>query len=328
MGKFGLEPLFLFSMPRSGSTLVQRVLAASGLIKTVAEPWILLPVVYATKPNGVFAEYDHRTLSAAINDFIHAFPGGYTDYKSELRKFVSSLYALTVSDEKAIYFLDKTPRYSLIAREIIDIFPDGKYIFLWRNPLAIAASIMETWGRGRWNLYKYKIDIYKGLNNLVSSYMSVGDRAYGVKYEDLVAEDTRAWSGLFDYLHIPFRAEVLQTFNKVTFEGKMGDPVGVKKYKALSREPIEKWKVAFSNPLRKSWARRYLRWIGKERLDIMGYSYEGLMDELNTIKPSMRYLCSDIVDQTIGKFYTVCELGMVKAKYHQWKMTGRLYPHK
>ena len=328
MDEFGFKPLFLFSLPRSGSTLVQRVLAASGLIKTVAEPWILLPVVYAMKPHGVFAEYDHRTLSAAINDFVRTFPGGYSDYRAELRKFALSLYRLAVSSEKVVYFLDKTPRYSLIAKEVIDIFPEGNYIFLWRNPLAIAASIMETWGRGRWNLYKYKVDLYKGLDNLVNAYMSIGDRAYSVRYEDLVAGSVEAWQGLFDYLGIPFRTDVLQTFSKVTLNGRMGDPVGVKKYKVLSKEPIEKWKTAFSNPLRKSWARGYLRWIGKKRLDLMGYSYEGLMEELNTLKPSMRYLCSDVGHQVIGILYTFCELGMMKAKFHEWKMTGGLYPHK
>src|SRR5919107_2181016 len=40
-------PLFLLSLPRSGSTLAQRILAAHGGIATTSEPWILLPYLYA-----------------------------------------------------------------------------------------------------------------------------------------------------------------------------------------------------------------------------------------------------------------------------------------
>jgi hypothetical protein len=39
-------PLFLLSLPRSGSTLAQRILAAHGGIATTSEPWILLPYLY------------------------------------------------------------------------------------------------------------------------------------------------------------------------------------------------------------------------------------------------------------------------------------------
>jgi hypothetical protein len=48
-------PLFLLSLPRSGSTLAQRILAAHAGIATTSEPWILLPYLYANfLPAGRF----------------------------------------------------------------------------------------------------------------------------------------------------------------------------------------------------------------------------------------------------------------------------------
>ena len=37
------SPIFLFSLPRSGSTLLQRVLMSHKDIASVAEPWLMLP---------------------------------------------------------------------------------------------------------------------------------------------------------------------------------------------------------------------------------------------------------------------------------------------
>ncbi|MBA3701438.1 MAG: sulfotransferase [Rubrobacteraceae bacterium] len=42
-------PLFLLSLPRSGSTLAQRFLAAHDAIATASEPWILLPYFYTLR---------------------------------------------------------------------------------------------------------------------------------------------------------------------------------------------------------------------------------------------------------------------------------------
>ena len=72
-------PLFLFSLPRSGSTLAQRILAAHGGIATTSEPWILLPYLYTLRDNGIYAEYNHRSLISAIEDFYEMLPGGRED---------------------------------------------------------------------------------------------------------------------------------------------------------------------------------------------------------------------------------------------------------
>lgn len=42
-------PLFLLSLPRSGSTLAQRFLAAHDAIARASEPWILLPYLYTLR---------------------------------------------------------------------------------------------------------------------------------------------------------------------------------------------------------------------------------------------------------------------------------------
>ena len=50
-------------------------------------------------------------------------------------------------------FVDKSPPYHLIAQQIISTFPDARFVFLWRNPLSVLASIVDTLADGRWDTY-------------------------------------------------------------------------------------------------------------------------------------------------------------------------------
>jgi hypothetical protein len=108
----GLQtPISLFSLPRSGSTLTQRLLATHEEIATGSEPWILLPYLYTLRDRGVYANYEHNLAVEAIKYFCRLMPEGQEGYLSELRKFVLQLYA-KASDGSTSHFLDKTPSYT------------------------------------------------------------------------------------------------------------------------------------------------------------------------------------------------------------------------
>lgn len=147
-----MKPIFVFSLPRSGSTLLQRILGGHPEIVTTSEPWILLPFLYVLKESGLFSEYGHSGCYKAVGDFFDGFPNGKDDYLKEVNCFTKKLYQKYINNEEK-YFVDKTPRYSLIVDEIITTFPEAKVIFLWRNPLAIISSIIDTWGGGGGGIY-------------------------------------------------------------------------------------------------------------------------------------------------------------------------------
>lgn len=298
------RPLFLLSLPRSGSTLVQRVLAVHEEISTAPETWLLLPQIYAMRERGAFAEYGHTPASRAIREFAERLPGGRADYDEELRRFVLALYA-RASGGRGTYFLDKTPRYHFVADDLFRVFPDAKFVLLWRNPLAVVASITETWGRGRWNVGRWRHDLYDGVANLVAAYEANAARAHAIRYEDLVEGGPAAWTKLFDYLELAFDPSALEEFRSVDLQARMGDPTGTARYETITSESIDRWRETLRSPVRKHWSRSYLEWIGEARLSTMGYRLEELTGALDAVPVSARRLPSDLARGAYGWFNRV-----------------------
>jgi hypothetical protein len=274
-----IRPIFIFSITRSGSTLVQRVVAAHDDVATVSEPWVLLPYLYTLRERGVVAEYTHWLMTRAVDDFCRQLPGGVDDYRSEIRSMVLRLYEKAAGNG-ARFFLDKTPPYYFIAADIMDLFPDGKFIFLWRNPLSIVASIIDTWYDGKLYATSHREDLFIGLPRLVSAYQAGSARAHAVRYEDLVSGDVGPWRALIEYIGIEFDPLTLERFAEVRLEGRMGDHKGRLLYSTLSDDPVGKWRGTLANPIRKEWSRRYLRFLGPERLSVMGYDQSRLLQDL------------------------------------------------
>jgi len=322
-----MQPLFLFSLPRAGSTLAQRILGSHEDISTAAEPWLLLPLLYARKSEGVLAEYDHDAAFKAWEDFEKTLPGKSADMDAALRQFALELYT-KAARPGARYFLDKTPRYHLIAAEIMRIFPDVKVIFLWRNPLAVMSSIIETFGRGRWNVYEFKIDLFNGLEHLLNAHQDFKQRAHAMRYEDLVKDSGTVVEKLCVYLDIPYKKSLIEEFAKATLRGRLGDYTGTKEYASISAEPLDKWKQQLCNPLRKRWARAYLHWIGKDRLAAMGYSLDELLAELNALPFSLRRLFSDIYWRAYGFFYLFFEGQLMKRKLRSLRNWRNVHVHR
>jgi len=308
-----VRPIFIFSLPRSGSTFLQRLIAANDLVSTTSEPWLLLPFFYNRPNSGIYAEYNHNDYCEALNEFIRVLPRENNDYNEAIRRFAGYLYS-SVSTNHAKYFLDKTPRYHLIANDIISAFPDGKFIFLWRNPLSTVSSIMETWRNGEWNLHRFHIDLYKGLSNLIDAWLSNKNKCISITYEELIRDTENSIELICDYLNLPFSSKILNEFTGVNLKGNFGDQVGLRKYNNVASDTLDKWKRTLNNPIRKKWVLNYINWIGEERLKIIGYDIHTIIDEVNDMSINMKHTISDILGIGKGLLYPWIEPDIYRSK--------------
>lgn len=320
MGEQAVRPLFLLSLPRSGSTLLQHLLAAHPHIAATAEPWIQLPLVYALRPQGVAAEYGHDTMAVAISDFVESV-GGIDAWRSSIRRWAEDLY-LRAAAPDAAYFLDKTPQYDLVADELVSIFPDAKVILLWRNPLAIVSSILRTFDGPGWPLYPYAPHLFQGLATLVQVHERMRERVLDVRYEDIVEAPMEALKRIFGYLQLDMDEAVVETFGSLRLRGRMKDPKWGH-YSGVSREPLDRWREGIQGPLRTHWCRRYLRWIGPRRLALMGYDYDALMSELRRSRGSLRTSLRDAWRLGIAIPKARLKSRLLRTDFVLWPTPGR-----
>jgi len=319
------SPLFLFSLPRAGSTLCQRILGAHSEIATVSEPNILLHFLYSLKECDVYSIYNHQRAVAGIREFCHALPNGMDDYLAEMRDLARRLYA-KAAQSKVEYFLDKTPQYHFVAEDILHLFPEAKAIFLWRHPLSVVSSNLITFCDGQWTAYD-DVHFFRGIANLTSAYQKYADRVCAVRYEDLVLNPVETWKRVFAYLELSFEPDVLSNFAEVRLNSRRDPNMDSPHYQVIRQEPIYKWKRVLANPLRKAWCRRYLKWIGRERLAVMGYDLEDLMDELDALPFSLRFIGMDIYQMPYSFARRVLELRIMKHKWQGLWSGHRIYAH-
>lgn len=321
-----LVPVFVFSLPRSGSTLLQRILATHPAVATASEPWILLPFLYARRDHGVYAEYNHRKAIQAIEDFSSGLPGGAAAYLDAVRELALKLYREHAGPD-ARYFVDKTPRYHVVAPDIVRTFDEARFIFLWRNPLSIVSSMIEVWGKGRWNAYEFAFDLFEGLEGLIEAQRIAGDRAISFRYGDLVSESADTRARIFAHLGLQIDDARPEEQQSVPLSGRMGDHAGVQAYSELSREPQLKWKRTLASPLRKLWCGRYLRWIGRERLAAMGFDLDTLLLDLRNAPTSWRTVPSDAWRLLFGVLVRLFEPWIVRDKLKSIRNGVRNYSH-
>ncbi|GAC16444.1 sulfotransferase family protein [Aliiglaciecola lipolytica] len=317
-----LAPIFIFSLPRSGSTLLQRTLSGHPDIATSSEPWILLPFCYSTNSEGVLSEYIHHTSYRAINDFVNSV--GKERYSSELAKFVTSLYeSLCTNDEK--YFIDKTPRYYLIINEIKYLFPNAKIIFLFRNPVHVLGSIIDTFSnRGLKKIHAYDIDMTIGFEMLSNGFESLKDEAYFLRYEEFVTSPEKHLIEICQYLELEFQPEMLSSLSGRKITGNMGDPVKSNTSRNIDSSSMNKWKKSCAGIYRKRVVKKYIKNIEERAFESQGYSKQLILEEVSGLEGHFHSFINDIIHYNLGRIINIFKLNIFRGKsYRVW--TKRKY---
>ena len=276
--------IFIFSLPRSGSTMLQKALASHSKISTFAEPWLLLPLL--SLDESVAGKYfNHDRAGEAVKDLINNLPKGKSDYFTEVNKFVSSIYEKYLSKNE-IYFIDKTPNYYHIIDKIEAAFPDAKFVFLFRNPLSVLASAMKTWYRGKFMTSKFLIrDFSVAPKFIAENYERMKDKSVKVVYDEFVTSPEKELKRIFDYLELDFEEEALDKFPSLELGGTYDwNKIGNAAYQGVSSKPKDKWKETFTSAYKKRFAKEFIAQTDNLFLKYCGIEKEKLLNEIENIK--------------------------------------------
>ena len=282
----GANLIFILSLPRSGSTLLQRILGGHSQIHTVAEPWLMLNPLYALRETGVEAEYDARLARQGLEDFLADLDDGRQVYLDAVRAYASSLYGASLARSGKRFFLDKTPRYYRIVPELRACFPRARFVFLLRNPAAVLASTLRTWfdnDPGKLNRTSNYDDLTIGARCLADALDDFGDEAIVVRYEDLVTEPQQTIKILSQALSIPFEPDSLVYGNSDKPAGRHGDQTRIHKHNQPVGDYSESWIADLQGMQHRQYTLDYLDALGAETTGRLGYDLEAIRDALCSV---------------------------------------------
>ncbi|MFK7897472.1 MAG: sulfotransferase [Myxococcota bacterium] len=302
----GSESLvFLIGSPRSGSTLLSRMLGAHSKIFAPEEPHLITPLAHLGYFESVDeAPYDPVITRAAARAMVGALPGGEADYLRALRAYSNSVYrglldghvgqATDPAAPAPQLILDKTPAYALSLEFLQRLYPNARYIVLTRNPLAVWSSFVDSFFDG-------DDAVAHGHNPLLERYVpAIGRfvrqaespesalRVHRVQYEDLVQDPEASARNLMDFLDLEFEANVVNYGAAPDAKGEstrgLGDPMTVAKESRPTTSSLSKWaKAASGRPDR---VRLYEQMLGRlldPDLESWGFTRAGIQAELDQV---------------------------------------------
>ncbi len=248
-------PVFIVGFPRSGTTLLQSLVATQGFTTFPETHFfgVLLPQL-EQKENLVVSSTDKIcqvikekiSLSSDAKNFIADVNKNGIDIKILFEIIVMDqiLKQYDINDFKTIFWLEKTPGHAYSMEQIAEYYPDAKFIFIMRNPLHAFSSwrsVSSGWGDNRvpvenhcglWRYYFQSAETFKEKNP---------HSVLFVKLEDLVENTVAEMKKITAFLHIDFDEEKLQKRDEVVKQIIL---------------PSEVWKEDVSHPIDKSIAER------------------------------------------------------------------------
>jgi predicted Zn-dependent protease len=232
-GAAGKDPIFILGLPRSGSTLLEQILASHSLVEGTMElpdvPQMARGISARTGPDG---EPDFPGAVAALTP-------------AQLRALGEGYLAGTRIQRKtdAPFFIDKMPNNCLYVALIHLILPNARIIDARRHPLGCCFSCFKQhFARGQ--SYTYGLEdigrYYRDYVELMAHVDGVlPGRVYRVFYETLIEDTEAEVRRLLAYCDLPFEQGCLKFYEN---ERAVRTASSEQVRQPIFREGLEQWR--------------------------------------------------------------------------------------
>lgn len=237
------EPIFVMGMPRTGTTLVERILSSHTRVQAAGE--LLNFPIQAKRASGT------RSRRLIDTDTIRALR--VARWRCLGDEYISSTRPLT---GKAPHFVDKHPHNFLYMAMIARAFPRARIICLRRNPLDTCLSNFRQLFSHVSPFHGYSFDLmetgryYLRFRSLMAHFeRELRDRVLWLDYEGLVADQEAETRRMLDFCRLPWEPDCLQFERNAAPVATASAP---QVRSSLHRESVGRWRrfAAEIEPLR------------------------------------------------------------------------------
>ncbi|MEG4813959.1 sulfotransferase [Microcoleus sp. K5-D4] len=212
-----MQRIFLVGSPRSGTTMLQSLLAAHPEVISFPESKFfhyLLYKKFAGKLPGRMEAFFKDEISRP--ELLQDFDDSQT-VATKVSWFVGVLDGLAAEQNKSIW-LEKTPEHIYFIEDIQRLLPDAKFIHILRNSMDTIASLHEAtrnshdlWGPG-WDL-NHCIHRWKEAM-LISHKYAKNSNHILVKYEEILDNKVKKLEEICDFMKIKYDDRMLELYQE------------------------------------------------------------------------------------------------------------------
>ena len=227
------DPVFIIGYPRSGTTLVQSLLATQPGLATLHETHFFN--VLAREINTSQGKIDPDCLDHVILNIRERIRLSVNAEK-QIRKIVSKngisskmLFEIIIIDNllaqvdfdkiKQLRWIEKTPDHALFIDDIYAFYPDAKFVFVLRNPekAIISRKMHFKWSKEEeWPIEKH-IDRWLDSIYAVETFKEKHpESVLFVRMEDVVRDYSKEIKQICDFLGAPFEKERLTNYRNIS----------------------------------------------------------------------------------------------------------------
>ena len=229
----GPQPVFLVGFPRSGTTLLDRILSGHPRLQVLEEQDTLLDVLQAAVLDDADLQGFLRLDAAGLAPWRHA-------YWQRVAEYLPARRADAV-------FVDKLPLNSVFMPLMQRLFPEAKFIFALRDPRDVVLScFMQGFDLNEAMRHFLSLEetarYYTAVMQVgADSAQALGQRVHTIRYEDVVADTEGEARKLLEFLGLPWEPAVLE-FSAKTRGKRINTPSYHQVAEPIYTRAKERWK--------------------------------------------------------------------------------------
>jgi hypothetical protein len=199
------EPIFVLGLPRTGTTLVERIVGSHSDVFSAGELTNFTRAIVDLTSESTRETNPSRTDIVALTAKV--------DFRALGQAYLGSTRPQTGHTK---HFIDKFPQNSLNLGPIHLALPNAKIILLQRHPLDTCYAMYKQLFT---EIYHFSYDLtelgryFIAHQKLLEHWLSVmPDAIHVVRYEDLVSEPEASVRNLLEYCELPWQPQCLEFY--------------------------------------------------------------------------------------------------------------------